>query len=136
MKPALVFATLFVVSIVGIVAGYSEMSLLLDTWNWKRVINSVPVVRAALAVAGGSLVVILLAFWLCRGDRTKYNNAVLGYSYISPFIIVLALLPGEQSKPEWAPLNLYTMLTVLCVAQVVATHVVRDWFWSKGAGEA
>ena len=136
MKPALAFATLFAVSLVGIVAGYSDISSLFDAWNWERVINEIPVVRAALAIAGGSFVVMLLAFWLCRGDRSMYNNAVLGYSYIAPFIIVLALLPGEQSKPEWAPLNLYTMLTVLCLAQVVSTHLVRDWFWSRGAGEA
>ena len=135
MKPVLVFATLFAVSLAGIVAGYSDLSLLFDAWNWNRVIKEIPVLRAALAVAGGSLVVIFLAFWLCRGDRATYNNAVLGYSYISPFLVVLVLLPGEQSKPGWAPLNMYTMLTVLCLAQVVATLLVRDWFWSRGASE-
>lgn len=133
MKPVLVFACLFVVSILAIVAGYSDVSLLLDAWNWERVLKSIPVVRGAFAVAGGSGVAILLAFWISRGTRTIYNNAVLGYSYLSPFLIVLTLLPGEQSKPDWAPLNLFTMLTILIAAQIAATYAVRDWFWSSGA---
>jgi hypothetical protein len=133
MKPVLVLVLLFLASAVAIVAGYSELDQLFDASNWSRVVRAVPVLSTALIVAGGTLVVLLLAFWLCRGSRATYENAVLGYSYFAPFIIVLVFLPGAQSKPDWTPLNHGTMLTLLVIAQVASTYSLRSWFWSRGA---
>lgn len=132
MKPTFVFLALFIASVVGIIAGYSDLSGLLSPYNWKRLFAAVPVLPAAAMLTAGAFAALLLAHWLCRGSKVTYNEAVFGCSYIAPFFIVLLCLPGAQTKPEWAPLNLYTMLIILCIAQVSATYALRDWFWSKG----
>jgi hypothetical protein len=132
MKPVVALLTLFLVSVVGIVACYSRPFDLLEFSNWGRVISAVPVIGTAAVLTGGALGALLFAFWLCREDRSTFNHAVLGYCYVSPFLIVFTFLPGAQAKPAWAAFNLYTMLTILCVSQVLCGLAIRDWFWSKG----
>jgi len=133
MKPFLVFTLLFLASVAAIVVGYSEVDELFDASNWNRVIKAIPVLSTALVVTSSTLGVLLLAYWLCRGDRRIYENAVLGYSYIAPFIIGLVFLPGAQSKPDWAPLNHERMFVLLVVAQVASTYALRSWFWLRGS---
>ena len=133
MKPVLVFISLFVASASAIVAGYSELGQSFDASNWSRVVQAAPVLSTALIVTIGTLAIILLAFWLSHGDRSTYQNAVLGYSYFAPFIIGLIFLPGAQSKPAWAPMNHAVMFVLLVVAQVASTYALRDWFWFRGS---
>lgn len=132
MKPAFVFAALYAVSAVGIVAGYSSSADIFDGNNWKYVVAAIPVLSGAAALTGGLFVAVLLAYWLSRDNHDAYNDGVLVLSFFTPFVVTLVFVPGALSKPPAAPQNTEAMLIVLSVAQVAASYAVRDWFWAMG----
>jgi hypothetical protein len=50
MKPALGFLALYMLSLAGIMAGYSDLSSFFDSGHWQIVVKNAPVLRTAFAL--------------------------------------------------------------------------------------
>ena len=99
----------------------------------KMVLREVPVFFSAFVLTLLCPIILLVSFWSARGDAATYRSAVLGWSFIAPMVVVLLLLPGEQTKPEATSLNSSVLLLLVCASQMSAARMLREWFWKNGA---
>ena len=138
MLAKVIFVTIvaFVASCVGVVVGYTPFPGVLESHYWSLALKDLPVLKAAGANVGATFLVLLAAFWSCKGDENVYRNAVFGYSFFLPYFVVWLFLPGIESAPSWAPLNYGVTIAVLFAVQFIASRALRDWFWRLGGRSA
>ncbi|WP_184304755.1 hypothetical protein [Roseateles oligotrophus] len=132
MKLALLALFAFSASAAGVVAGYTPFLGFFEWHYWSWAVRDLPVVKVAAFNTVAVFVVLFAAFWSCRGDKEIYGNAILGYSFVLPFVVVLAFLPGAESKPDWASLNFGVTIAVFFAVQYAFARSLRERFWERG----
>lgn len=132
MKVALLALFAFSASAAAVVAGYTPFLGVFESHYWSLAIRDLPVFKVAAINTATAFLVLFAAFWSSRGDSQIYSNAILGYSFLLPFVLVLVFLPGTQSKPDWAPLHVGVTIGAFFVVQYTVARSLRQWFWKRG----
>lgn len=132
MKTALIALASYIASAAAVVVGYTPFLGVFDGHYWSMALRDLPVFRVSTINTVSAFAVLLVAFWASRGDKTTYKNALLGYAYMAPFLIVLVFLPGAQPAPDWAPLNFEWTIGLFFLIHLLVGLALRQKVWEVG----
>lgn len=135
-KTALIFILGYLLSMVGVVAGYTPPLGVLEKHYWEWAMRDLPIFGAASANLVSAFLVLMTAFWGSKGDLDTYRVAILAYSFCCPFAVVLWFLPGDQSKPDWATFNFGVTVAVFLGVQLGIARLLQAKVWSQGGRSA
>lgn len=122
----------FSLSCIGVVAAYSPLMGVFEGFFWRQALRDLPLVGAAALNVAATFLVLFGAFWSCRGSKEIYRDAVFGYSFLCPWLVILFALPGEQAKPDWASLHWGAAFAFFFAAQYGCARLLREWVWLRG----
>ena len=126
---------LFLASNIAIVAGYynTSLGLSLDAIRW--VYEGVPVVLGSFLLTALLPINIVFAFFTSRGNYRMYTSELMTLSFITPFLVILSVLPGELEKPSHLQLNLFVLVVIAVGSHLLFSHMLADRAWQYGGRE-
>lgn len=123
---------LFLLSNAAVIAGYYNTILGIDFDAVMRVYKSIPIIKTSIFLTSSVVLNALIAFYSSKGNYTIYKNSLMSLSFITPFIVVLIFLPGEQDNPQNLELHPYTMLFLIIGSQLLISKSLEREFWLIG----